>query len=62
MRDTVHLLCDTVAEEEITKAIKDAVMRVSEYVPGYRLVQEPVFESFEGSGFEPSRLWRPKKD
>ena len=25
-------------------------MRVSEYGPGYRLVQEPVFESFEGSG------------
>ncbi len=50
MRDTVHMLCDSMEQEAITAAVKDAVMRVSEYVPGYRLVQEPVFESFEENG------------
>ena len=50
MRDTVHLLCDDKPEAKITAAIKQAVSKVAEYVPGYRLVQEPVFESFVDQG------------
>ena len=50
MRDTVHLLCDEKPEAEIADAIKKAVAQVAEYVPGYRMVQEPIFESFMDKG------------
>ena len=49
-RDTVHLLCDAVDEKVLVDAVKKAVSGVAEYVPGYRLVQEPVFESYEKEG------------
>ena len=45
MRDTVHLLCDGGAPEDIAESVETVVARVAEYVPGYRLVQKPVFES-----------------
>ena len=45
MRDTVHILCEEADEKEITDAINDVVRRVAEYVPGYRLVKPPIFES-----------------
>jgi len=44
MRDTVYCLAAGGDEAEITRSIKRAVAAVQEYVPGYRLVQEPVFE------------------
>ena len=50
MRDTVHLLCDEKPQDELTQEIKNAVAKVAEYVPGYRMVQEPVFESFMDEG------------
>ncbi len=44
MRDTVHVLCERVDTDLITRAIDDVVARVARYVPGYRLVQRPVFQ------------------
>jgi acetaldehyde dehydrogenase len=46
MRDTVYVLCDHASHEDITRSIEDTVARVAAYVPGYRLVQQPVFESY----------------
>ena len=46
MRDTVHVLCTGAGEDEITTAVEEVVAAVAEYVPGYRLVEPPVFESF----------------
>ena len=45
MRDTVHVFFDGDCEDEVTEAIEKVVARVAEYVPGYRLVDAPVFES-----------------
>ncbi|TYS90743.1 acetaldehyde dehydrogenase (acetylating) [Rossellomorea aquimaris] len=59
MRDTVYcLLKGNVIQKEITQSIKNMVKRVSEYVPGYRLRTDPIFEDnkvtvfleVEGSG------------
>ena len=47
MRDTVHVFCEKTPQEEVVAAIEDVVCRVAEYVPGYRLVKPPVFESFD---------------
>lgn len=47
MRDTVYALAEGGSEEEITRSIEKAVAEVQRYVPGYRMVQRPVFESFE---------------
>ncbi len=46
MRDTVYTLveADQSQQEAIEASICDVVQRVSEYVPGYRLVKPPVFE------------------
>jgi acetaldehyde dehydrogenase len=44
MRDTVHALCEGADHDTLKKAVEDAVARVAEYVPGYRLVKAPVFE------------------
>lgn len=45
MRDTVYTMVDATADPEAIRAsIHDVVRRVSEYVPGYRLVQEPVID------------------
>ena len=48
MRDTVHALCEVADEDKIRASILDVVERVAAYVPGYRLVQEPVFERCVG--------------
>lgn len=53
MRDTVHVFCERASRQEVSAAVREVVDRVSEYVPGYRLVKDPVFESFSD---EPLRL------
>lgn len=47
MRDTVYCLTKNSDTAQMTQAIHDVVRRVQKYVPGYRLVQEPVFETYE---------------
>lgn len=56
MRDTVYALCDIAADQDaIARSIEEVVSRVARYVPGYRLVQKPVFERFDDPGlFIPS--------
>lgn len=44
MRDTVYLLVAPADHAALDKAIRDVVAEVARYVPGYRLVQDPVFE------------------
>ena len=45
MRDTVHCLtAEAPRQEEIRASVKAMVAEVQTYVPGYRLVNEPVFE------------------
>lgn len=50
MRDTVYVFCESDGspdqQDAIVKSIKDTVAKVAEYVPGYRLVQEPVFDDY----------------
>ncbi|AYA75611.1 acetaldehyde dehydrogenase (acetylating) [Bacillus sp. Y1] len=45
MRDTIHVLVKggQVDEEGITRSIKEMEKQVQEYVPGYKLRQEPIF-------------------
>lgn len=58
MRDTVYTLveADESRKEEIAAAIRKVVQEVAEYVPGYRLVKEPLFEAFT-SAAPPSGGW-----
>ncbi len=45
MRDTVHCLTeDTPDQAKITQSIHDMIKEVQKYVPGYRLVNGPVFD------------------
>ncbi|HZJ97041.1 MAG TPA: acetaldehyde dehydrogenase (acetylating) [Oligella sp.] len=45
MRDTVHCLTDdTPDEERITESVHAMITEVQKYVPGYRLVNGPVFD------------------
>lgn len=44
MRDTVYCLAEGGSTASMTSAIHDVVRAVQAYVPGYRLVQEPIFE------------------
>lgn len=45
MRDTINVLTSEEGHEEaISKAIYDVISKVQEYVPGYRLKNEPVFD------------------
>lgn len=44
MRDTVYSFCEDGNEKEITESIRDVVARVAEYVPGYRLLKDPIFD------------------
>lgn len=45
MRDTIHVLVkgDQVDEEGIIRSVKKMEKQVQEYVPGYKLRQEPIF-------------------
>jgi len=45
MRDTIHVLTeDTPDEAAITESVKSMVEEVQKYVPGYKLVNGPVFD------------------
>ena len=44
MRDTVYCEVKNMDEAAIRKSIKEMVIKVNEYVGGYRLRQEPMFE------------------
>jgi len=52
MRDTVHCVLDSPPDKErITSAVRDMVARVQEFVPGYRLKSDPVFDGDRVSVF-----------
>ncbi|HVK38579.1 MAG TPA: acetaldehyde dehydrogenase (acetylating) [Candidatus Kapabacteria bacterium] len=44
MRDTVYVLCDPADPEAITASIRAVVAEVAEYVPGYRLLKDPIID------------------
>ncbi|HVZ37924.1 MAG TPA: acetaldehyde dehydrogenase (acetylating) [Candidatus Kapabacteria bacterium] len=44
MRDTVYTLSERGDREKIAASIHEVVANVARYVPGYRLVKEPVFD------------------
>ena len=45
MRDTIHCLTeDAPKQDEITKSVHDMIKEVQKYVPGYKLVNGPVFD------------------
>lgn len=44
MRDTVYTLTTEGTQKEITASIRDTVARVAEYVPGYRLLKDPIYD------------------
>lgn len=52
MRDTVHCLTETEPDQEaITKSVHDMIKEVQKYVPGYKLVNGPVFDGKRVSVF-----------
>ncbi len=52
MRDTVHCLTETEPDQAaITKSVHDMIREVQKYVPGYRLVNGPVFDGKRVSVF-----------
>lgn len=52
MRDTIHALIEEEGKEaEIISSIKEMVHSVQQYVPGYRLLGEPIFEGKKLSVF-----------
>jgi acetaldehyde/propanal dehydrogenase len=52
MRDTVHCLTETAPDQAaITASIHDMIKEVQKYVPGYRLVNGPVFDGNRVSVF-----------
>lgn len=44
MRDTIYCEVKEMDEEKITSSIKEMVETVRQYVPGYRLKQDPLFD------------------
>lgn len=44
MRDTIYCEVKNMDQKKIRKAIDNMVKNVQQYVPGYRLVQEPLFD------------------
>ncbi len=45
MRDTIHCLTvDPPQQAEIVKSVLEMVNVVQQYVPGYRLINEPIFD------------------
>ena len=59
MRDTVHCLTETEPDrEKITASIHAMIQEVQKYVPGYRLVNGPVFDGNRVSVFlEVPKAW-----
>jgi acetaldehyde/propanal dehydrogenase len=52
MRDTVHCLTETKPDEDaIRESVEAMIAEVQEYVPGYRLVNGPVFDGNRVSMF-----------
>ncbi|WP_150303732.1 acetaldehyde dehydrogenase (acetylating) [Pseudomonas saliphila] len=52
MRDTVHCLTETEPDQQaITESIHAMILEVQKYVPGYRLVNGPVFDGNRVSVF-----------
>jgi acetaldehyde/propanal dehydrogenase len=52
MRDTVHCLTETKPDEDaIRESVEDMIAEVQKYVPGYRLVNGPVFDGHRVSVF-----------
>ena len=52
MRDTVHCLTETAPDQAaITQSIHDMIREVQKYVPGYKLVNGPVFDGNRVSVF-----------
>lgn len=52
MRDAIHVVVNgEVNELEITQSIKEMEQQVKQYVPGYRLKQEPIFDGHTISVF-----------
>ena len=52
MRDTVHCLTtDTPDQAKITKSVHEMVKQVQKYVPGYKLVNGPIFDGNKVSVF-----------
>ena len=49
MRNTVYTLCDSDDEASVRASIESMVEQVAQYVPGYRLVQPPIFEDLSDS-------------
>lgn len=44
MQDTIYCEVKNMDEAKITEAIHNMIEKVQEYVPGYRLKQEPLFD------------------
>jgi acetaldehyde dehydrogenase len=44
MRDTVYTFSPDGDPDKITESIRDTVAKVAEYVPGYRLLKDPIFD------------------
>ncbi|MBC8144083.1 MAG: acetaldehyde dehydrogenase (acetylating), partial [bacterium] len=44
MRDTVYVLCEPTDPAAITASIRETVAKVAEYVPGYRMLKEPIID------------------
>ena len=51
MRDTIYTLSDMASEEAITASIHAMIKEVQKYVPGYKLVNGPVFDGKRVSVF-----------
>ena len=52
MRDTIHCLtAEAPKQREIEASVRDMVAEVQQYVPGYRLVNGPVFDGNRVTSF-----------
>lgn len=49
MRDTVYALCDRADAAAIAASIREVVAKVAEYVPGYRMLKEPIIDDVDVS-------------
>ncbi len=47
MRDTVYCFAETTDDDAVAQSVKKRVAEVQQYVPGYRLKQDPVFDEVE---------------